>query len=321
MAYTGSDALTIIGNGSVIDGAGTSQILEALNASSVTVDGLTLRNGETTGKGGAIEVDAGDLTVTNSTLADNSAALGGAIGGSQAGTIKVTASTLTGNTAEIGDADGGAISATNSAVLITNSTVTGNTAGDVGGAIRAADIRLVHATIASNTAPGSQIDAIDLTSFASVLSDPLGGAANCDVATSVTSDGFNYSTDSSCGFTSAGDTENGSDPALASLGSFGGPSPVRPPSPSSPLVDAVAPADCAPDITTDQRGQPRPADADGNGVTGCDIGAVELQPASAPTPPGGGEPDPADENPGDATGAPSESPAARPATANPTFTG
>ena len=46
----------------------------------------------------------------------------------------------------------------------------------------------------------------------------------------------------------------------------------------SPLVDAVPSADCI--LSTDQRGESRPADGNDDGdATACDIGAVERQPS------------------------------------------
>jgi hypothetical protein len=51
----------------------------------------------------------------------------------------------------------------------------------------------------------------------------------------------------------------------------------------SPLVDAIPAGSCQADsaagIATDQRGLPRPA------LTGCDIGAVEVQAQSGPAVP------------------------------------
>jgi hypothetical protein len=51
--------------------------------------------------------------------------------------------------------------------------------------------------------------------------------------------------------------------------------------PGSPAIDAAGPvcldADGEP-LTTDQRGQPRPVDGDGDGIAACDIGAFEFFP-------------------------------------------
>ena len=56
--------------------------LQALNnhGPAVTLNGLTLRNGKSSGAGGAIFNDQGTLTITNASFLDNSAATsGGAI--------------------------------------------------------------------------------------------------------------------------------------------------------------------------------------------------------------------------------------------------
>ena len=61
--------------------------------------------------------------------------------------------------------------------------------------------------------------------------------------------------------------------------------------PGSPAIDAGDPAGCTYDhdgdpdtpdlpLTTDQRGYPRPADGNGDGVARCDIGAYEVQPVT-----------------------------------------
>jgi hypothetical protein len=51
------------------------------------------------------------------------------------------------------------------------------------------------------------------------------------------------------------------------------------------LIDAIPVAACAPGITTDQRGVARPEDGNGDGVLGCDIGAVEVVFVPAPEEP------------------------------------
>ena len=121
-----------------------------------------------------------------------------------------------------------------------------------------------------------------LTSFATVVALPLGGGANYAGLAGTTSNGFNFSDDISCGLTAPSDTQNGGDPKLGAVADNRGPTQTRLPQSGSPLIDAIPSASCQADgasgITADQRGLPRP-DA---GSPACDIGAVEVQPPSAP---------------------------------------
>jgi hypothetical protein len=161
-----------------------------------------------------------------------------------------------------------------------NSTVTGNSAGGAGGGLNALDFELTHTTLVGNSAPvGSNLRGISapnstLTSFGSVIGLSQGGGANCtNLGGGTTSNGYNFSDDTSCGLTAATDTESGGDPALDGLADNGGPTETRLPLQGSPLIDAIANADCDATLTADQRGLPRPGAVDGS----CDIGAVELQ--------------------------------------------
>jgi predicted outer membrane repeat protein len=219
------------------------------------------------------------VTAADSTFTDNTATSGdgGAIRG--VGEVSATNSTFAGNTATAPASFGGAISAT-AAVRATNSTFTDNAAGGFGGAISGSGggVSLVYATIVDNTAPtGANVHSSStLSSFGSVLAGPMGGGANCEI-TGATSSTHSYSTDGSCAFIDATDTENGADPELGPLASNGGATQTRAPAATSPLVDAIPTAECDPTVTTDQRGVDRPQGP------GCDIGAVELAPPAPPT--------------------------------------
>ena len=234
--------------------------------------------------------------------------------------LHVTGSAFNGNTAYY---DGGAFdvysedSASSPAVTVVNSTVTGNTSGD-DGAIDASDdgvsLTLAYDTIDGNTTvsptaassaagawahvqgTGSRhahstddqvepanLSAQSLTSFGTVVTDPMGGVPNCRIdSPPTTSDGWNYSDDASCGFTNTaqGDLQNAGSPGLNPLGDNGGPtSTMLPLTPlhggtTSPLIDAIPVASCqagvAAGVGTDQRGITRPQ------LFGCDIGAVEV---------------------------------------------
>ncbi len=316
VTYTNTQPIVINGNGSTIDGSNAHQLLAALATSSVTVDDITMRNGDTADDGGAIETGGGDIIVNNSTFSGNTAGSRGGATSTLGGNYTITNSTLSGNTAGgAGGAtftlggnhtitnstfsgntattnDGGATRTVNGDYTITNSTFTSNTAGGAGGAIYTSSgaISLTDVTMSGNRAPtGAHVVGIDapssLVAFGSVLADPLGGGANCSIAGTTTSGGYNYSTDASCGFTGTGDTESGAAPQLGVLGNNGGPTQTMLPAAGSPLVEAIPVGACAPGIATDQRGFPRPADGNDDGSTGCDIGAVELQPAPTPAVP------------------------------------
>jgi hypothetical protein len=111
---------------------------------------------------------------------------------------------------------------------------------------------------------------------------PQGGAPTARRWPSTTSHGFNFSDDTSCGFTAATDKQNGADPKLGALANNGGGTSTRLPQPGSPLIDAIPTGSCQADgasgITTDQRGVTRPQGP------GCDIGAVEVEVAGPAAP-------------------------------------
>jgi hypothetical protein len=139
-------------------------------AGDVTLDGLTLINGKTTGNrdpmhpftnhGGAIySASHGTLTISNCTLSGNKT-MGTGVGGGAVftldGAVAVTASTLTGNSAQY---RGGAIYSNNGAVTVTNSTLSGNSSQGTnanGGGIFSAygPVTLTNSVLASNTANG-----------------------------------------------------------------------------------------------------------------------------------------------------------------------
>jgi len=250
--------------------------------------GHTVTQTCTSGSSGVFFVINGTSLTFNDITITGGHTIGGAGGGiATGGSVALVNSTVTGNTVTGGGQGGGVFA--EGTVSLTNSTVTGNTAAVEGGGVAAGDVALVYATVAGNTAPtGANIEILSfdsLTSFGSVVAQPLGGGANCGFEpTPVTnSNGYNWDTDGSCGFGAGpGDHSNGANPQLGALANNGGKTQTRLPQPGSPLIDAIPVASCRADgangITTDQRGVTRP-----QGV-GCDIGAVEVQ-AAAPAPP------------------------------------
>jgi predicted outer membrane repeat protein len=225
----------------------------AMTITASTLDTNYANNNVTSG--GAI-CNGATLTVTSSTLSNNqSSGNNGGYGGAifnYAGTLTVTNSTFSGNSATTG---GGAIYSQGGTVQISNSTF-GNNPENIGGGgalNNAGSSVLIQNSIIANTANGG----------------------NC--AGTITSDGYNLSSDGTCSFSSAGDLNN-QNPKLGPLHKNGGPTQTLALPSGSPALDAGNPAGCRDFsgnlLKTDQRGMPRPGKGE---TTGCDMGAYESQ--------------------------------------------
>jgi hypothetical protein len=293
----------VTGNSAGPGVAGGSGLAGGLFGISVTITNSTISDntavrGAPFGALAGAMASNGPIEISDSTVSGNHAQGGSGIFGSTAGAIftnddvTITRSTFSGNVAEAGvdgnGGNGGAI-ATNGAVTLVNSTFTGNeslgTNSSTGG-VGAPDVTLVYSTVAGNSAANSaNVASGNLVTFGTVVALPLGGGDNCGPGTPATSNGWNFSDDTSCGFTNVaqGDRENAGDPLLGALADNGGPTLTMLPQLDSPLVDAIPIVNCQSDgasgIANDQRGEPRP------GFDACDIGAVELQPVPPPEPP------------------------------------
>jgi hypothetical protein len=197
-------------------------------------------------------------------------------------------------------ATGGGVDVTSVAsAALTNVTVSGNDAtatgagtvergGGVFAYATAADV--TSATVAFNEAATGANLAARLPSGImrvrnTIVSDPVDGT-NCGEVEGgdIISDGFDLSSDTSCGFTAGGDQQS-VNPDLGLLANNGGPTFTRALSLSSAAVDqgSAALSGTHPALTTDQRGDARPAEqatVNAAGGDGSDIGAFELQ---APT--------------------------------------
>ena len=98
-----------------------------------------------------------------------------------------------------------------------------------------------------------------------------------DCSGTMTSNGYNLSSDSTCNFNGPGDMNN-INPNLGPLQNNGGPTQTQALLPGSPAIDAGNPSGCTDNtgklLKTDQRGMPRPDKED---TGGCDMGAYESQ--------------------------------------------
>ena len=148
-------------------------------------------------------------------------------------------------------------------LTLTNSTVSGNASGRVGGGLfNTGTVTLAQSLLSGNTAPVIAAEAYNISG-------------------TVIGDGFNlFGHDGFSGV--AGFTLGATDlvpvvplPTILdpTLGFNGGTTSTHVLVFGSPAVDAVPGAGCATGI--DQRGAPRPQDADGDTIPDCDIGSVE----------------------------------------------
>ena len=158
--YTGSDNkgitinknMTITGqsqNGTIIDAGGSGRIFTINSGINVTIQKLTMTNGNATGGGGAI-YNNGALTVTGSTFTNNTATNWGGAIVNEGGNLNVSGSTFTNNRAA--SYQGGAIYSYRGTLNVSGSTFTNNTAG-LGGAIqKSGTLNVTNSTFTGNNA-------------------------------------------------------------------------------------------------------------------------------------------------------------------------
>jgi len=268
----------------VIDGGGNTHVISILNkALHVTLSKVTVQNGVASGGDGII--NWGILTISNGIISGNFAASAySAAGGGiyNSGNLTINNSTLSGNAGSTNFIYGGAIY--NSGTLaINNSTLSGNSAAGFTGGGGGAIYNSGKATISSTTFSGNSGSpngggiyngGTSVTLQNSIVANSSSGG-NC--YGTITSKGYNLSSDSTCSFSNAGDLNN-TDPKLGPLQNNGGPTQTMALPSGSPAIDAGNPVGCTDNhghlLKTDQRGQTRPDKED---TGGCDMGAYERQ--------------------------------------------
>jgi hypothetical protein len=266
------------------------------------LDGDSLTD-ESAGAGGGGVVNLSVLHVNDSTFAgDHTSAAGGVGGGGiyNYAQLTVTDSSFTGDFTT-GAVGGGAIDTIGNPVSISGSTFSGDhTSGSVGGGaiLNGGGLSLVNDTFASNSASMASGGAIDDTSTTTISNSTIvgntsgfsGGAVqaspgggttiyNSIVSGNIDGDAYSAASDIAGTINSASAANitgvTNSALLLAPLGNYTNLSdPAAPqtmaPLPGSPAIDAGNSA-LDPDVTTDQRGQPR---LYGGNI---DVGAVESQ--------------------------------------------
>jgi hypothetical protein len=243
------------------------------NEGTMTLNRSTLNGNSGSGVDGYFSIaggiyNGGLLTVNDSTISDNRAVGNYVCGGGiyNAGTLVINNSTLNGNRASgESNSNGGGIDNEGGTVVLNNSTLSGNVATTIygygGGIANGGCVR-----------DGSPSSSVTLQN--SIVADSKGG--NC--SGTITSEGYNVSSDKSCHLHNTGDLNN-THPKLGPLKNNGGPTKTNAELLGSPTIDAGNPSGCTDSyghlLKTDQRGEPRPGKYKHD--KRCDMGAFERQ--------------------------------------------
>jgi hypothetical protein len=311
-------SVTINGGGAdvlSVDGNATSRIFQIRSGEAVIISGLTMRNGHDDTTGGGIDNEGGaTLTITNSTLSGNTAGsvgdpavegggilntgmltivnstvsgnTAGGISGSgggiyNGGTLTILNSTVSGNTAIKGaGVHNGEVATT---VTIINSTLSGNAASAYGGAcFNGGTLQIANSTLSDNSANiGGGILVVGPLQIGNTILNRGDSGANIDSfgQVTVTSLGYNLSSDDASGhLTGPGDQIN-TDPVLGPLQDNGGPTFTHALLPGSPAIDTGDP-NFTPPPFFDQRGPDFSRVRNGH----IDVGSFEVQAGTTPTP-------------------------------------
>jgi len=274
-------SVTINGAGAnvlAVDGNMASRVFRIpMSGETITISGLTIRNGHAGTTGGGIdnENDA-ILTITNCTVVGNTAGLGGGI--FNGGTLTIADSTGSGNSASTG---GGTYNDGAGTETITNSTFSGNTAAPSGGGIFNINILLLTNSTLSGNSAGFGGGIYNLGTVQ--IGDTILNMSAISSSGTVTSLGYNLSSDNGGGFlTGSGDQIN-TDPLLGPLQNNGGHTFTHELFSGSPAIDAGDP-NFTPPPFFDQRGPGFDRVRNGR----IDIGSFEVQfgptPTATPTP-------------------------------------
>jgi hypothetical protein len=244
---------------------------------------LTIDNSIISGNSGSGVWNTGSVTILNSTLTGNSVQ-GDFGGGIRSGSFKavgsvvtVINSTISGNSAQ----DGGGISNDYGLLSIVNSTISGNSAENGGGGIGnyAGTVQIANSTISGNSAGsgGGIYNAADqyggiVETGNTIFDAGISGENIFNDGGTVTSHGYNLSSDDGGGLLNGPGDQIYTDPLLGPLQDNAGPTLTHAPLPGSPAIDAGDP-DFTPPPLRDQRGA-----CFHRVFRRLDVGSIETQP-------------------------------------------
>lgn len=276
-----NDDVTIDGTGQLItvDGASTYEVMVVNSGKSVTVNLLTIAHGSCDfpciGAGGID--NNGTLRVLNSTFDSNSSGGGvtnngvaGAIQNKAGANLSVENSFFTGNLSLVTGSGGGILNS--GAASVTNSTFYNNSAASGSGIENTATLNVTNSTFSGNVGFATIENFGTATLYNTIVS---GASPACSGTPSVSANTDSIATDASCG---GATTKTTGQINLAAPANNGGPTFTMALQNPSAAIDAGNDAVCAAAVGSpsfgaggfDQRGVARP-------VTGCDVGAFELQ--------------------------------------------
>jgi hypothetical protein len=224
--------------------------------------------------GPGVDNNSGVVTIVNATISGNSVGFdeGGGVytyGQKTPGNLTVMNSTISGNFAS---SDGGGIACGFSGLSIINSTISGNSAGAYGGGIVAGSfgMMIANSTVSGNSAATCGGVCGGTVEIGNTILDANAGG---NIEGTVTSDGYNLSSDDGGGLLNGPGDQINTDPLLGPLGNHGGPTLTQLPLRGSPAIDAGDPT-FTPPPDHDQRGSCFYRVFGGR----IDVGSVETQP-------------------------------------------
>ncbi|MFK7937003.1 MAG: choice-of-anchor Q domain-containing protein, partial [Saprospiraceae bacterium] len=274
--------LTITGNVPInISGNEQSRVFNLTNNATITMESLTIQDGNGNGNGnigGAILVNSGvTLTLRNSTIRNSRGRSSGAIDNS--GTLMVENCTFWGNRST--NFSGGAM-VNRSVATIKSSTISGNTSNAQGGGLfnaTGSTLTISHSTITDNQAQNGaggitshRNNSTETRLYGSIVAGNNGSGGDLEIDgtnNTFVSDGYNLigTLGDNVVMVGTGDQINIAEPKIGALADNGGPTLTHILLSGSPAIDAADNGNCP---ATDQRGEARPIDGT------CDIGAVEV---------------------------------------------
>ncbi len=309
LTIQGDSALT-----SIIDGGDIDRIFDVFGGVTLTINDLTITNGQVADDGGGIRNSESFLTINNSIISNNETTGtlpdGGGLynddnnsGNPPNGFLVVNNSAIINNIT--GDRGGGIYGiGIASNITINNSTISGNQSFDDGAGLSVSGSSSVlvidNSTIANNTATDidSQGGGMDEGTGSATIKNTIIANNSAPISPDCWADDtitVNYSLfeDTTNCTISGGNNQNGVDPNLAALAANGGGTPTHALLSPSNAIDngdtvsgGTAAGGCldstASLVNVDQRGAARAQGTD-KGDNGCDIGAFEYNAPLTPT--------------------------------------